>query len=199
MRLLPKFHLYTIAAIALLVIIVLFLWPSAPKPPVTSPPQTIGLTPPVQDDPLGDLMAQRQLTDTQGTTENTLPQDDNLPPVAQTQDPAPQLPAELPPVITETAPVVTTVQDTPIATQRFTVKKGQTIAQVFRNNGLPVDDLFRMTAVEGTQKPLNQVEAGDKIRVIRGKDKTIAELRIDKTSGQSVTFKRQKDGSYRRS
>lgn len=197
MRLLPKFHLYTIAAIALIVIIVLFLWPSTPKQPVTSPPQTIGLTPPVQDDPLGDLMAQRQLTDTQNTTENLPLPDNNLPPVAQA--PAPQLPAELPPVITETAPVVTTVQDTPIATQRFTVKKGQTIAQVFRNNGLPVDDLFRMAAVEGTQKPLNQVEAGDKIRVIRGKDKTITELKIDKTSGQSVTFKRQKDGSYRRS
>ncbi|WP_413492709.1 LysM-like peptidoglycan-binding domain-containing protein [Morganella psychrotolerans] len=199
MRLLPKFHLYTIAAIALIVIIVLFLWPSAPKLPVTSPPQTIGLTPPVQDDPLGDLMAQRQLTDTPNTTENTLPQDDNLPPVAQTQDPAPQPTAEQPPVTTETAPVATTAQDAPLVSQRFTVKKGQTIAQVFRNNGLPVDDLFRMTAVEGAQKPLNQVGAGDKIRVIRGKDKTITELRIDKTSGQSVTFKRQKDGSYRRS
>lgn len=199
MRLLPKFHLYTIAAIALIVIIVLFLWPSAPRPPVTSPPQTIGQTPPVQDDPLGDLMAQRQLTDTQNTTENTLPQDDNLPPVAQTQDPTPLPPAELPPVITETAPVVTTAQDAPLVAQRFTVKKGQTIAQAFRNNGLPVDDLFRMTAVEGPQKPLNQVEAGDKIRVIRGKDKAITELTIDKTSGQSVTFKRQKDGSYRRS
>lgn len=199
MRLLPKFHLYTIAAIALIVIIVLFLWPSAPKPPAISPPQNIGLTPPIQDDPLGDLMAQRQLTDTQNTTENTLPPDNNLPPVALIQDPAPQPTAEQPQLTTETVPVATTAQDAPLVAQRFTVKKGQTIAQVFRNNGLPVDDLFRMTAVEGTQKPLNQVEAGDKIQVIRGKDKTITELKIDKTSGQSVTFKRQKDGSYRRS
>lgn len=192
MRLLPKFHLYTIAAIALIVIIVLFLWPSAPKPPVISPPQNIGLTPPVQDDPLGDLMAQRRLADTQNTTENTLP------PVALIQDPAPQPTAEQPQLTTETTPVVTAAQDPSPVAQRFTVKKGQTIAQVFRNNGLPVDDLFRMTAVEGAQKPLNQVEAGDKIRVIRGKDKTITELKIDKTSGQSVTFTRQRDGSYRR-
>lgn len=192
MRLLPKFHLYTIAAIALIVIIVLFLWPSAPKPPVISPPQNIGLTPPVQDDPLGDLMAQRRLADTQNTTDNTLP------PVALIQDQAPQPTAEQPQPTTETTPVVTTAQDPSPVAQRFTVKKGQTIAQVFRNNGLPVDDLFRMTAVEGAQKPLNQVEAGDKIRVIRGKDKTITELKIDKTSGQSVTFTRQRDGSYRR-
>lgn len=192
MRLLPKFHLYTIAAIALIVIIVLSLWPSAPKPPVISPPQNIGLTPPVQDDPLGDLMAQRRLADTQNTTENTLP------PVALIQDPAPQPTAEQPQVTTETAPVVTAAQDPSPVAQQFTVKKGQTIAQVFRNNGLPVDDLFRMTAVEGAQKPLNQVEAGDKIRVIIGKDKTITELKIDKTSGQSVTFTRQRDGSYRR-
>ena len=192
MRLLPKFHLYTIAAIALIVIIVLFLWPSAPKPPVISPPQNIGLTPPVQDDPLGDLMAQRRLADTQNTTENTLP------PVALIQDPAPQPTAEQPQLTTETTPVVTAAQDPSPVAQRFTVKKGQTIAQVFRNNGLPVDDLFRMTAVEGAQKPLNQVEAGDKIQVIRGKDKTITELKIDKTSGQSVTFTRQRDGSYRR-
>ena len=199
MRLLPKFHLYTIAAIALIVIIVLFLWPSAPKSPVILPPQNIGLTPPVQDDPLGDLMAQRQLTDTQNTTENTLPPDNNLPPVALIQDPAPQPTAEQPQLTTETVPVVTAAQNPSPMAQQFTVKKGQTIAQVFRNNGLPVDDLFRMTAVEGAQKPLNQVEAGDKIRVIRGKDKTITELKIDKTSGQSVTFKRQKDGSYGRS
>lgn len=192
MRLLPKFHLYTIAAIALIVIIVLFLWPSTPKPPVISPPQNIGLTPPVQDDPLGDLMAQRRLADTQNTTENTLP------PVALIQDPAPQPTAEQPQLTTETTPVVAAAQDPSPVAQRFTVKKGQTIAQVFRNNGLPVDDLFRMTAVEGAQKPLNQVEAGDKIRVIRGKDKTITELKIDKTSGQSVTFTRQRDGSYRR-
>lgn len=99
-----------------------------------------------------------------------------------------------PPASAEQTPAP--VQD---STLRFTLKKGQTLAQVFRSNGLPVDDLFRMTAVEGPQKPLNQVESGDKISVTKGKGNSVSVLRIDKANGQSATFKRQKDGSYRRS
>ncbi len=196
MRLLPKRHFYAIAAIALIVILILFFWPAAQKPPVTVPPQNITLTPPA--DPLGDLIAEQT-----GTPPETssgipdLPLPDNLPPGALNTEPAPQpvtaTPAAEPPPSAPSAP------DRQLVAQQFTVKKGQTIAQVFRSKGLPVDDLFRMTAAEGPQKPLNQVEAGDKIRVIYGKGKTISELRIDKANGQSATFKRQKDGSYRRS
>lgn len=187
MKLLPMRHLYAIAAIALIVMLILFFWPAAQKPPVTVPPQNITLTPPA--DPLGDLIAEQTGT-SPDTTANTpdLPLPDNLPPGALNTEPAPQ------PVTAEPAPAP--VQEN---TLRFTLKKGQTLAQVFRSNGLPVDDLFRMTAVEGPQKPLNQVEAGDKIRVTKGKGNTISALRIDKANGQSATFKRQKDGSYRRS
>lgn len=119
---------------------------------------------------------------------------DNLPPGALNTGPAPQPVTAEPPASAEQAPAP--VQD---STLRFTLKKGQTLAQVFRSNGLPVDDLFRMTAVEGPQKPLNQVESGDKISVTKGKGNTVSVLRIDKANGQSATFKRQKDGSYRRS
>ncbi|WP_258960048.1 hypothetical protein [Klebsiella pneumoniae] len=35
--------------------------------------------------------------------------------------------------------------------------------------------------------------------VTKGKGNTVSVLRIDKANGQSATFKRQKDGSYRRS
>ncbi|WP_235843816.1 LysM-like peptidoglycan-binding domain-containing protein [Morganella psychrotolerans] len=204
MRLLPKFHLYTIAAIALIVIIVLFLWPAAKTPPVTVPPQNITLAPPA--DPLGDLIAEQTGTLPDTAINNPdLPLPDNLPPGMLTTEPEPQpqsvttpSPAVITPVA-EPAPSAPSVPDRQLVAQRFTVKKGQTIAQVFRSKGLPVDNLFRMAAVEGPQKPLNQVEAGDKIRVIYGKGNTISELRIDKANGQSVTFERQKDGSYRRS
>lgn len=195
MRLLPKRHLYAIAAIALIVMLILFFWPAAQKPPVTVPPQNITLTPPA--DPLGDLIAEQT-----GTSPDTaanipdLPLPDNLPLGALNTEPAPQPVTPQPPATAEPAPAAVPVQTD---TLRFTLKKGQTIAQVFRSNSLPVDDLFRMTAVEGSQKPLNQVEAGDKIRVIKGKGNTVSELRIDKANGQSATFKRQKDGSYRRS
>lgn len=192
MRLLPRRHLYAIAAIALIVMFILFFWPAAQKPPVTVPPQNITLTPP------GDLIAEQTGTspDTAANIPDlTLP--DNLPPGTLNTEPDPQPVTTTP--AAEPAPSAPSVQDRQIAAQQFTVKKGQTIAQVFRNNGLPVDDLFRMTAVEGPQKPLNQVEAGDKIRVTKGKGNTISELRIDKANGQSATFKRQKDGSYRRS
>nr|WP_242452411.1 LysM-like peptidoglycan-binding domain-containing protein [Morganella morganii] len=191
MRLLPKRHLYAIAAIALIVMLVLLFWPAAQKPPVTVPPQNITLTPPA--DPLGDLIAEQTGTPPETSSDiPDLPLPDNLPPGALNTEPAPQPVTAQPPVTAEPAPV----QDN---TLRFTLKKGQTLAQVFRSNGLPVDDLFRMTTVEGPQKPLNQVEAGDKISVTKGKGNTVSELRIDKANGQSATFKRQKDGSYRRS
>ncbi|EMQ4858384.1 hypothetical protein AAIB78_001491 [Morganella morganii] len=193
MRLLPKRHLYAITAIALIVMLVLIFWPVAQKPPVIVPSQNITLTPPA--DPLGDLIAEQTGTppDTAAVTPD-LPLPDNLPPGALNTGPAPQPVTEQPPASAEQTPAP--VQD---STLRFTLKKGQTLAQVFRSNGLPVDDLFRMTAVEGPQKPLNQVESGDKISVTKGKGNTVSVLRIDKANGQSATFKRQKDGSYRRS
>lgn len=193
MRLLPKRHLYAITAIALIVMLVLIFWPAVQKPPVIVPSQNITLTPPA--DPLGDLIAEQTGTppDTAAVTPD-LPLPDNLPPGALNTGPAPQPVTTQPPSGAEQAPAP--VQD---STLRFTLKKGQTLAQVFRSNGLPVDDLFRMTAVEGPQKPLNQVESGDKISVTKGKGNTVSVLRIDKANGQSATFKRQKDGSYRRS
>lgn len=193
MRLLPKRHLYAITAIALIVMLVLIFWPVAQKPPVIVPSQNITLTPPA--DPPGDLIAEQTGTppDTAADTRD-LPLPDNLPPGALNTGQAPQPVTAEPPVSTEQAPAP--VQD---STLRFTLKKGQTLAQVFRSNGLPVDDLFRMTAVEGPQKPLNQVESGDKISVTKGKGNTVSVLRIDKANGKSATFKRQKDGSYRRS
>ncbi|EJD6036886.1 hypothetical protein M0J18_RS00400 [Morganella morganii] len=193
MRLLPKRHLYAITAIALIVMLVLIFWPAAQKPPVIVPSQTITLTPPA--DPLGDLIAEQTGTppDTAAVTPD-LPLPDNLPPGALNTGPAPQPVTAEPPASAEQTPAP--VQD---STLRFTLKKGQTLAQVFRSNGLPVDDLFRMTAVEGPQKPLNQVESGDKISVTKGKGNSVSVLRIDKANGQSATFKRQKDGSYRRS
>ncbi|EMD6371607.1 hypothetical protein VRQ87_001457 [Morganella morganii] len=195
MRLLPKRHLYAIAAIALIVILILFFWPAAQKPPVTVPPQNITLTPPA--DPLGDLIAEQTGTPPEAPSNiPDLPLPDNLPPGALNTEPAPQPATTPPPVTAEPAPAAVPAQADAL---RFTLKKGQTIAQVFRSNGLPVDDLFRMTAVEGPQRPLNQVEAGDKISVTKGKGNTVSVLRIDKANGQSATFKRQKDGSYRRS
>lgn len=193
MRLLPKRHLYAITAIALIVMLVLIFWPAAQKPPVIVPSQTITLTPPA--DPLGDLIAEQTGTppDTAADTPD-LPLPDNLPPGALNTGPDLQPVTAEPPASAEQAPAP--VQD---STLRFTLKKGQTLAQVFRSNGLPVDDLFRMTAVEGPQKPLNQVESGDKISVTKGKGNSVSVLRIDKANGQSATFKRQKDGSYRRS
>ncbi|HCT4931024.1 TPA: hypothetical protein OTY92_003022 [Morganella morganii] len=193
MRLLPKRHLYAITAIALIVMLVLIFWPAAQKPPVIVPSQTITLTPPA--DPLGDLIAEQTGTppDTAAVTPD-LPLPDNLPPGALNTGPDPQPVTAEPPASAEQTPAP--VQD---STLRFTLKKGQTLAQVFRSNGLPVDDLFRMTAVEGPQKPLNQVESGDKISVTKGKGNSVSVLRIDKANGQSATFKRQKDGSYRRS
>lgn len=131
MRLLPKRHLYAIAAIALIIMLILFFWPAAQKPPVTVPPQNITLTPPA--DPLGDLIAEQTGTLPEAPSDILdLPLPDNLPPGVLNTEPAPQPATTPPPVSAESAPAAVPAQADAL---RFTSKRARPSPRSFAATG----------------------------------------------------------------
>ncbi|PVZ89080.1 Opacity-associated protein A domain protein [Serratia sp. S1B] len=82
--------------------------------------------------------------------------------------------------------------------QRYEIKAGQTLAQLFRDNGLPVNDVFAMAQVEGNDKPLSNLKAGQKVRIERNTHGVITALAITMTDNNEALFRRQTDGSYLR-
>jgi len=82
--------------------------------------------------------------------------------------------------------------------QRYQIQAGQTLAQLFRDNSLPVSDVFAMAQVEGSDKPLSNLKAGQEVRIERGANGVIIALSVTATDNSEVLFRRQADGSYRR-
>lgn len=82
--------------------------------------------------------------------------------------------------------------------QRYKVRAGQTLAQLFRDNGLPVNDVFAMAQIEGTSKPLSNLKAGQEVRIEHNTSGLISAVSVTAKDGNEVLFRRQKDGSYRR-
>ncbi|KEY59732.1 OapA family protein [Serratia sp. DD3] len=82
--------------------------------------------------------------------------------------------------------------------QGYEIKAGQTLAQLFRDNGLPVNDVFAMAQVEGRDKPLSNLKAGQKVRIERNANGVITTLAITTADNSEALFRRQTDGSYLR-
>lgn len=82
--------------------------------------------------------------------------------------------------------------------QEYTVEKGDTLAQVFRNNDLAMSDLNALVRVEGSDKPLSQIKAGQLVRFKLAEDGKLDILQLEKNS-QSVMFFRLSDGAFGRS
>ncbi|MCW8334615.1 lysine transporter LysM [Vibrio sp. SCSIO 43135] len=80
----------------------------------------------------------------------------------------------------------------------YTVKSGDTLAQVFRANGLPMADLNALVKVEGTDKPLSRIKKGQLVRFKLASDGKLDILQLEKNSG-SVMFFRLSDGGFGRS
>lgn len=51
--------------------------------------------------------------------------------------------------------------------QRYQIQPGQTLAQLFRDNSLPVNEVFAMAQVEGSDKPLSNMKVGQEVRIER--------------------------------
>lgn len=79
----------------------------------------------------------------------------------------------------------------------YQIAAGQTLAQLFRDNNLPVNEVFAMAREEGSDKPLSTLSAGQTVKVRFNAQGTITALTVDGSNGP-VLFTRQQDGSYLR-
>ncbi len=82
--------------------------------------------------------------------------------------------------------------------QEYQVKSGDTLAQVFRSNGLAMADLNALVQVEGSDKPLSYIKQGQLVRFKLADDGKLDILQLEK-SNQSVMFFRLSDGGFGRS
>ncbi|CAM3600249.1 Opacity-associated protein A domain protein [Rouxiella silvae] len=80
----------------------------------------------------------------------------------------------------------------------YQVQPGQTLAQLFRDNNLIVNDVFAMAQVEGNDKPLSNLHAGQQVRIQLNAQGVVTELQVTNDQNATVTFSRQSDGSYQR-
>jgi hypothetical protein len=82
--------------------------------------------------------------------------------------------------------------------QRYQIQAGQTLAQLFRDNSMPVNDVFAMAQVEGSDKPLSNLKAGQEVRIERSANGVIIALSVTVADNSEALFRRQADGSYHR-
>lgn len=166
---LPYAHRRWILLSALVVVLAL-LWPY-------SPPNTYS---PSQRQQPASIPMQADLRNDQGrTTERAQPQ--------QNSEPQPQAATEPPQSVNQGN------------WQSYSVKPGQTMAQLFRDNNLAVNDVFAMAQVEGSQKPLSNLKAGQEVKIQRNAQGAVSSLQITTEQNTTVLFTRQDDGTYQRS
>ncbi|TKF80787.1 lysine transporter LysM [Vibrio kanaloae] len=82
--------------------------------------------------------------------------------------------------------------------KEYLVKQGDTLAQVFRNNDLPLSDLNALVRIEGSDKPLSQIRKGQLVRFKVAETGQLDILQLEK-GDTSVMFFRLSDGGFGRS
>lgn len=80
----------------------------------------------------------------------------------------------------------------------YQIQPGQTLAQLFRDNNLLVNDVFAMAQVEGNDKPLSNLHAGQQVRLQVNAQGTVTALQVTNDQNGTASFFRQSDGSYQR-
>lgn len=84
------------------------------------------------------------------------------------------------------------------AWKEYQVQNGDTLAQVFRSNGLAMADLNALVKVEGSDKPLSYIKQGQLVRFKLADNGQLDILQLEKNN-QSVMFFRLSDGGFGRS
>lgn len=79
----------------------------------------------------------------------------------------------------------------------YTVKEGDTLSQVFRNNDLSLSDLNQLVAIEGKDKALSQIKHGQLVRFKLTNRGDLDILQIEKEAG-TVLFFRLSSGGFER-
>ncbi len=77
----------------------------------------------------------------------------------------------------------------------YQIASGQTLAQLFRDHNLPVNDVFAMAEVEGPNKPLSNLQTGQRVRIRQNGQGVVTGLTVEVEQKQ-VLFTRQPDGSF---
>ncbi|NLS12432.1 lysine transporter LysM [Vibrio sp. SM6] len=79
----------------------------------------------------------------------------------------------------------------------YTVRQGDTLAQVFRANQLPMQDLNALVKIEGGDKPLSHIRQGQMVRFKRTEGGELDILKLTRGNDE-VTFFRASDGGFKR-
>lgn len=79
----------------------------------------------------------------------------------------------------------------------YQIASGQTLAQLFRDNNLQVNDVFAMARVEGDDKPLSSLHSGQQVKIRQDNSGVVTGLTVEGENGP-VLFTRQPDGSFLR-
>ncbi|HDS9361184.1 TPA: OapA family protein [Enterobacter chengduensis] len=122
--------------------------------------------------------------------------------VTPSNDPGQVAPVEPEPVQEEQPQEQATATDEPQATgieqqwRSYRVEPGKTLAQLFRDHNLPPTDVYAMAQVEGTGKPLSNLQNGQMVQIRQNASGVVTGLTIDAGNGQQVLFTRQNDGSF---
>ncbi|WP_337237304.1 LysM-like peptidoglycan-binding domain-containing protein [Proteus faecis] len=186
----PGLHRRAILVIAIALLVV-FFWPTSENN--GEPPQPSSST---HDLPVPIASTNDQVYQT---------------PIPQTQESLnadPEVSPSIDNPTTENAPVGNVAQTTPPQDtqstpeqktwQTYTIKEGQTLAQLFRDNQLPVNDAFSMAKSEDQQKSLSQLRSGQTIRLQRNPQGDVSMLEVTNSAGTIITYTRLSDGSYYR-
>lgn len=109
------------------------------------------------------------------------------------------------PPITNTPTVSDADQMAPVAPEpiqdeqqwrTYRIESGKTLAQLFRDHGLPATDVYAMAQVEGAGKPLSTLQSGQTVQIRQNANGVVTGLTIDTGNGQQVLFTRQSNGSF---
>ncbi|KXF80271.1 OapA family protein [Enterovibrio coralii] len=95
------------------------------------------------------------------------------------------------------APVVTN-QTVDTDWVNYEVQRGDTLSNIFRDQSLPLPDLYAISAIEGTDKPLSRIQPGQLLRFKRNPQGELDMLQIEASKDKSVIFFRLSDGSFAR-
>ena len=111
------------------------------------------------------------------------------------------------PVVASKAATKTVPVSTPKATQQpagaanqwysYKVPAGDTLANIFRNKGLPLGDLYAIAKVEGAGKPISRIQAGQTLRYRQNSHGEINGLQI-LGNGVSASYTVNANGRFYR-
>ncbi|MCF1868748.1 LysM-like peptidoglycan-binding domain-containing protein [Klebsiella pneumoniae] len=184
----PGLHRRAILVIAIALLVV-FFWPTSEN--TREPPQPSSSTHdlPVPIASTNDPAYQTPIPQAQ----NSLNAEPEISPSIEdptTNDPESNMTQTTPQQETQSAPAQTW--------QTYTIQEGQTLAQLFRDNQLPVNDAFSMAKSEDQQKSLSQLRSGQAIRLQRNPQGDVSMLEVTNSAGTVITYTRLSDGSYYR-